>query len=175
MSSDDIGAAEGPDSVSLGEVRDSDPGRDARAGEDEPAEVRFVHLLRARQVSPLPPPLVSSFNLSLAELDPLVLERLAAVLIKRRPNRGAHFYGRSGQEQHGLDIVERETDGTNSVYQVRRYQVLTPGKITSAVTEYADPKPPKEGGAGRRAGSGRAGTCCSPPRSSRPRRRCRTS
>lgn len=36
--------------------------------------------------------------------------------------------------------------GSNSVYQVRRYAVLTPDMITSAVTEYADPKPPEEGG-----------------------------
>jgi hypothetical protein len=32
-------------------------------------------------------------------LDPEVLERLAAEMIKRRPNRGAHFYGRRGQKQ----------------------------------------------------------------------------
>jgi hypothetical protein len=37
-----------------------------------------------------------------------VLERLAAEMIKRRPNRGDHFYGRRGQKQYGLDILERE-------------------------------------------------------------------
>ena len=75
-----------------------------------------------------------------------VLERLAAEMIKRRPNLGAHFYGRRGQKQHGLDIVERETGGINTVYQVRRYAVLTPDDISAAVTEYADPRPPKGGG-----------------------------
>ena len=58
-------------------------------------------------------------------------------MIKRRPNRGAHFYGRRGQAQHGLDILERETGDARGVYQVRRYDVLTPAKLTSAVTEYA--------------------------------------
>jgi hypothetical protein len=67
-------------------------------------------------------------------------------MIKRRPNLGAHFYGRRGQSQHGLDIVEREAVDASSVYQVRRYETLTPNMITAAVTEYADPKPPKKGG-----------------------------
>jgi len=46
---------------------------------------------------------------------------------------------------------------SNSVYQVRRYDVLTPEKISSAVTEYADPQPPKAGGEKppRRFGAGR--------------------
>jgi hypothetical protein len=109
-------------------------------------ERRFVDLIRARQTSPLRPPLAVEFNLPLGDLDPGVLERLAAMLIKMRPNLGAHFYGRLGQEQHGLDIVEREAVDVNSVYQVRRYQTLTSAKITSAVTEYAEPKPRKRGG-----------------------------
>lgn len=145
VSSDDTEAAEGPGSVSLASGMTPTELRPAAGAGDELTEVRFVDLARARQTSSLPPPLVSSFNLPLGDLDPLVLERLAAMLIKRRPNRGAHFYGRNGQVQHGLDIVERETDGSISVYQVRRYQGLTPGKITAAVTEYADPKPPKGG------------------------------
>jgi hypothetical protein len=64
-------------------------------------------------------------NLPLGELDPEVLERLAAEMIKRRQNLGAHFYGRRGQKQYGLDILEREAVGSNGVYQVRRYAVLT--------------------------------------------------
>ncbi len=142
MSPDDIAAAGGSASLLPG-AADHGPQRDAV---DDLSEKRFVDLLRARQTSPLPPPLAGAFNLPLGELDPEVLERLAAELIKRRPNLGAHFYGRRGQKQHGLDIVEREAVDANSVYQVRRYQVLTLGKITSAVTGYAHPKPPKKGG-----------------------------
>jgi hypothetical protein len=113
---------------------------------DELIEVPFAEVVRARQSSSLPTPRAGDHNLPLGELEPEVLERLAAQMIKLRPNRGAHFYGRRGQKQHGLDIVERETDGTRSVYQVRRYAALTPDEITSAVTEYASPEPQTEGG-----------------------------
>ena len=64
-------------------------------------------------------------------------------MIKRRPNLGAHFYRRRGQSQHGLDVLEREAVDANSVYQVRRYETLTPDIITAPVTEYAEsPRPP---------------------------------
>src|SRR6266699_3726188 len=118
---------------------DPQPGPGADPG--ELTELRYPDLVRARQTSPLPPlppPLVGASSLPLDALDPEVLERLAAELIRRRPNQGAHFYGRRGQKQYGLDIVERENPDANSVYQVRRYQVLTPDLISSAVTEYAD-------------------------------------
>jgi hypothetical protein len=85
-------------------------------------------------------------TLPLGDLDPEVLERLGAEMTKRRPNLGAHFYGLRGQKQYGLDIVVREAVGTNSVYQVRRYVVLTPDDITAAVAEYADPQPLGPGG-----------------------------
>ena len=116
------------------------------AEEDELREVAFADLARARQTSELPPPVAGGHTLPLGELDPEVLERLAAEMIKRRPNLGAHFYGRRGQSQHGLDILEREAVDSNSVYQVRRYETLTPDKITAAIAEYADPEPPKKGG-----------------------------
>jgi hypothetical protein len=112
--------------------------------------LRYPDLVGARQASPLPPPLVGASSLPLGALDPEVLERLAAELIRRRPNQGAHFYGRRGQKQYGLDIVERESPGVNSVYQVRRYQVLTPDLISSAVTEYAGPAGEREGKPPRR-------------------------
>lgn len=108
-------------------------------------EVTYPELLQAEQKSPLPTPITGATSLPLGELDPEVLERLAAEMTKRRQNAGAHFYGRRGQTQHGLDVLERELDGTNSVYQVRRYETLTPDMITSAVKEYADPEPPKRG------------------------------
>ncbi len=145
----DVEATRHPESMLPGSQEAVDGQQaDVDTDADELYEVPFVDLARRRKNSPLPPPLPGgrSLSLPLGDLDPEVLERVAAELIKRRPNRGAHFYGRRGQEQHGLDIVERETDGTISVYQVRRYQELTPGKIISAVTEYADPKPPKKGG-----------------------------
>jgi hypothetical protein len=109
------------------------------------AEVAFADLVRAPRMPSLTTPVAGAATLPLGELDPEVLERLAAEMIKRRLNDGAHFYGRRGQKQYGLDIVEREIGGRVTVYQVRRYAVLTPDKITEAVSEYADPQPPKPG------------------------------
>jgi hypothetical protein len=151
VSSGDIGAHPGrPHSRRVGTEADDDADgdleRELDAEPGELSEIRFVDLVRAQQTSPLPLPRAGVSSLPLGELDPEVLERLAAEMIKRRPNLGAHFYGRRGQPQYGLDIVEREAGGANSVYQVRRYQVLTPGEITSAVTEYADPQTLKRGG-----------------------------
>jgi hypothetical protein len=105
----------------------------------------IAELARAEQTSELPMPRSGESNLPLGDLDPEVLERLAAEMIKRQPNIGAHFYGRRGQKQHALDVLEREAVDSNSVYQVRRYNVQTPDKITSAMTECADPEPPKKG------------------------------
>ncbi len=50
-----------------------------------------------------------------------------------------HFYGRSGQKQYGLDIYEQRSNGDRVVYQVRRYQTISPENITSAVSDYAGP------------------------------------
>jgi hypothetical protein len=135
-------------------IGDPQPGPGADPG--ELTELRYPDLVRtARQTSPLPPPLAGVSCLPLGDLDPEVLERLAAELIRRRPNRGAHFYGRRGQKQYGLDILERENPDANSVYQVRRYQVLTPDLIGSAVTEYAGPAGEGGGKRSRRFGARR--------------------
>ena len=142
MPSPDSGSAQDPHAVHAA----SDEERDGAEDRREPTELRFSELMRARQTSELPTPLAGGQTLPLEKVDPEVLERLAAKMIKRRPNLGAHFYRRRGQSQHGLDILEREAVDSNSVYQVRRYETLTPDMITAAVTEYADPKPPKKGG-----------------------------
>ncbi len=52
--------------------------------------------------------------------------RVAAEVVSRRDNRGVQFYGRNGQSQHGLDIVERDKSGSRSLYQVKRYTEITP-------------------------------------------------
>ena len=78
-----------------GQAAGDDPQPGAALG--ELTELRYPDLLRARQTSPLPPPLAGASSLPLGALDPEVLERLAAELIRRRPNQGAHFYGRRGQ------------------------------------------------------------------------------
>lgn len=150
MSSGDLGAPAAsrplPADREAGVTAGGDPQHDHTAEDGDLVEVGFVNLIRVQQTTQLPIPLAGASNLPLGDLDPEVFERLAAEMVKRRPNHGAHFYGRRGQKQHGLDIVERDTSVSNSVYQVRRYEILTPDDISSAVTEYADPKPLKKGG-----------------------------
>ncbi|MEU9313743.1 hypothetical protein [Streptomyces sp. NPDC048256] len=76
-------------------------------------------------------------RLPLTELDPEAFEWLITEVVSRQDNRGVQFYGRSGQEQHGLDIVAREPDGRRSLYQVKRYQELTVAQIKRAIKDYA--------------------------------------
>jgi hypothetical protein len=94
-------------------------------------------LARRTQTAPLPVPMQNPALLPLSELEPEVLERVAAEIVSRQDNRGAQFYGRLGQKQHGLDIVERERAGSHCLYQVKRYKELTGKKIREGVAEYA--------------------------------------
>ena len=84
-------------------------------------------------------PLQNPALLPLSDLDPEVLERLVAEIVSRQDNRGVQFYGRRGQKQYGLDVLEREKTGTRSLYQVKRYQQIDPTGIREAVEEYAGP------------------------------------
>ncbi|WP_188197567.1 hypothetical protein [Nonomuraea sp. SYSU D8015] len=96
-------------------------------------------LTRHAQAAPLPVPMQNPRLLPLAELEPEVFERLVAEMVSRQDNRGTQFYGRSGQKQYGLDIVERQKDSARSLYQVKRYDELTKAKIREAVRDYAGP------------------------------------
>jgi hypothetical protein len=110
-------------------------------GDKDNGAVRLTlpQVLGAVQAAPLPVPLQNPAALPLNQLDPEVLERLAAEVVSHRNNRGAHFYGRRGQKQHGLDIVEFEWAETTSLYQVKRYETLSPAQMKSIVEEYAGP------------------------------------
>ena len=105
----------------------------------EEIEISFPSLAARTQTSPLPVPMQNPVLLPLPELDPEVLERLVAEIVHRQDNHGAQFYGRRGQKQYGLDIVERENQGARSLYQVKRFQQLHPSAIDDAVEEYAGP------------------------------------
>ena len=99
--------------------------------------VTYAELVRRVPSTGFAPPLPNPAELPLRELEPAVLERLAAELVNRHDHRGVQFYGRSGQAQHGLDVVELRPDGGYTLYQVRRYQELTPAKLRNAVEDYA--------------------------------------
>jgi len=110
----------------------------------------LAQLGRHTQTAPLPVPMQNPTLLPLVELEPEVLECVAAEIVSRQDNRGAQFYGRRGQKQHGLDIVERERTGSRSLYQVKRYEELTSKKIREGVEEYAGPPRPVDYEGGRR-------------------------
>lgn len=96
-------------------------------------------LAHASQDTPLSAPTVTPTQLPLTDLDPGVFERLVTELVTRRNNRGAHFYGRSGLKQWGLDIVEDLVDAKRELYQVRRLQTISASEIRKAVVDYAGP------------------------------------
>ena len=114
-------------------------------GDNDNGAVRLTlpQVLGAVQAAPPPVPLQNPAVLPLNQLDPEVLERLAAEVVSHRNNRGAHFYGRRGQKHHGLDIVEFEWAETTSLYQVKRYEKLSPAQMKSIVEDIAWPFPAK--------------------------------
>ena len=82
-------------------------------------------------------PVKNPSGLPLGTIDPEAFERLIAEIVTARDNVSVHFYGRRGQRQFGLDIVEELRDGTRVLYQVRRYATISPAQIGQAVRGYA--------------------------------------
>ncbi len=100
--------------------------------------VALTSLTRRTQGRPLPLPTLAPPLLPLHLLDPELLERVAAELVSRRGDNSVQFYGRRGQKQYGLDILETRRD-ERTLYQVKRYQDLTPKQVKAAVEEYTGP------------------------------------
>lgn len=75
--------------------------------------------------------------LPLSVLDSRAFEYLCSEVVARRGEGEVHFYGRPGQKQYGLDIVEFHPDGSRTVHQVKRFQTLTTAELSLAVEEYA--------------------------------------
>lgn len=137
-------AGEGHDEPSgvapTADVTDEKAGVDST---DEVVSVSLTELVNRRQRTALPVPIVNPSVLPLAELDPEVLERVVAELVSVSPHLSVSFYGRRGQKQYGLDVIERRVDRHHTIYQVKRYQTLTAAQIADAVAEYAiAPNPP---------------------------------
>lgn len=133
-----------------------DPQPTGHSQENDGQRLAFAELARRVPSADFAPPIRNAPELPLRELEPGVLERLAAELVYRHDHRGVQFYGRSGQKQHGLDIVEARPDGGYTLYQVKRYQELTEAKLREAVQDYAgEPRkaghalPPRRFGADR--------------------------
>ncbi len=103
------------------------------------AELTLAQLTRRRQSLVLPIPVQNPALLPFNALDPEVFERVVAEVVSRQHNLGVQFYGRRGQKQYGLDIVEREQSQRRSLYQVKRYQELTAAQLREAVETYTGP------------------------------------
>ncbi|WP_262063454.1 hypothetical protein [Streptomyces sp. STR69] len=114
-------------------------------------ELTLPDVLRHSQTGELSIPTQNPALLPLSDLDPEVFERLIAEIVSRRNNIGVQFYGRRGQKQYGLDVVERETPSARILYQVKRFEELTGAKLREAADEYAGPpRPPGYRGKARK-------------------------
>ena len=102
----------------------------------------FAEISARNQTADLPTPTQNPPLLPLSSLEPEVFERVAAEIVSRQDNLSAHFYGRSGQKQYGLDIVERQLDQRVNLYQVRRYETITRSDLRKSLVDYAgSPRP----------------------------------
>ena len=98
-------------------------------------EVTIEELAKRAAVTSIP--IQNPALLPLEMLSPEVFEGLVAQLVHQQDNLSCAFYGRSGQKQHGLDIVERLQDDSSTLYQVKRFQEIDPAGIRDAVEVYA--------------------------------------
>lgn len=120
------------------------------------AELTLAQLTRRKQSLALPMPVQNPSLLPFNALDPEVFERVVAEVVSRQHNLGVQFYGRRGQKQYGLDIVEREQSQRRSLYQVKRFQEITAAQLREAVETYAGPARSADfAGAKRRFNPGR--------------------
>ncbi|GJF32565.1 hypothetical protein KNE206_52650 [Kitasatospora sp. NE20-6] len=108
------------------------------AMDEDPKPLRLSALVSQKQTGSLPPPLAADI-LPCGKLAPPVFERLVGetmwLVDGMNDIRG---YGRSGQDQGGLDLIGRK-DGKTHVYQVRRIVSLSPAALRTAVTDFAGP------------------------------------
>ena len=104
---------------------------------EEVAKPELSELVARQRTGALSPPLASPSLLPFGELAPPIFERLVAEvawLVDRLD--GIRIYGRSGQDQGGLDLVGTR-DGELHVYQVRRIAKLDATGLRDAVYDFA--------------------------------------
>jgi hypothetical protein len=140
MGSSSDGSRDGAQSGGYPELDSQvDPDRD-----DALISIAATDLAIRKQATSLPTPVVNPTTLPLSQLEPEAFESLIAEMVSRQPNLGVQFYGRRGQEQYGLDVVKREMNYDRSLFQVKRFAVITPKSLRAAVVAYAG-APRKDG------------------------------
>ncbi|MFG2733029.1 hypothetical protein [Streptomyces canus] len=116
-------------------------------------EVRLSTLISRRNESALTPPLSAPDVLPFGQLSPPVFERVVGeVMWLVDGMNDIRGYGRSGQDQGGLDLIGRKR-GKTHVYQVRRIVSLSAPALRAAVTDFTGPPrttTPEEGWSERR-------------------------
>src|SRR3954470_7203004 len=107
--------------------------------EDDLVE-RSLNDLRSRRRHRVVPTATRTADvLPLTTIEPEVFERVIAEVVAAQDNHSVHFYGRRGQAQYGLDVVEERSDGTRVLYQVKRFEQMTGRALREAVLTYAGP------------------------------------
>jgi hypothetical protein len=116
-------------------------------------EVRLSALVSRRNDIALTPPLSAPDVLPFGQLSPPVFERVVGeVMWLVDGMNDIRGYGRSGQDQGGLDLIGRKK-GKTHVYQVRRIVSLSAPALRAAVTDFTGPPrttTPEEGWSERR-------------------------
>lgn len=106
---------------------------------DELPEIPLEQILARSSDAPVTPPTAVVTELPFAEISPPVFEKVVAeVVLSADRLDDVHIYGRSGQDQGGLDIVGWKGHELH-VYQVRRIDHLTPSALRKAVVDFAGP------------------------------------
>ncbi|MEV5012014.1 hypothetical protein [Streptomyces sp. NPDC055692] len=102
-------------------------------------EVGLSTLVSRRNVLALTPPLSAPDVLPFGQLAPPVFERVVGeVMWLVDGMNDIRGYGRSGQDQGGLDLIGRKK-GQTHVYQVRRIASLSAPALRAAVTDFTGP------------------------------------
>lgn len=102
-------------------------------------EIRLGGLVSRRSELPLTPPLSVPDALPFGDLSPPVFERVVGeVMWLVDGMNDIRGYGRSGQDQGGLDLIGRRK-GKTHVYQVRRIVSLSALALRTAVTDFTGP------------------------------------
>ncbi|KJF19417.1 hypothetical protein [Rhodococcus sp. AD45] len=111
----------------------------SHSGSDDLPEIPLEQVIaRTSNTAVSPPPAIAT-ELPFAEISPPVFEKLVAeVVLSVDRLDDVHIYGRSGQNQGGLDIVGSKGDELH-IYQVRRIDHLTPAALRKAVVDFAGP------------------------------------
>lgn len=125
---------------SVREVREPAPGQ-----LDDDFDEQSLDDIKSRRPRNVAPTAARTADvLPLATIEPALFERVIAEVVAAQDNHSVHFYGRNGQAQYGLDVVEQRADGTRVLYQVKRFEQMTIRELRDAVVAYAGP-PRKQG------------------------------